>query len=215
MRLEFAENFIPLDPEIERTLTRILRDKREVARMEQLPMGPMEENRDDDVGSIRGGSIHPDKENMDNMLPPIRDYGRPSAVTPLVIRRPEIQANNFKLKSITLRLLQGIQFHGLAHEDPNAHFLNFLEVCDTVKYNGVSDDAIRLRLFPFSLKEKAKYWLISEPSNSITSWDDLSNKFMARFFPPAKAAKLRIDISSLYQYEGESFYEAWERFNIC
>ena len=122
MRLESAENFIPLDPEIERTLTRILRDKREVARMEQLPMGPMEENRDDDVGSIRGGSIHPDKENMDNMLPPIRDYSRPSAVTPPVIRRPEIQANNFKLKSITLQLLQGIQFHGLAHEDPNALF---------------------------------------------------------------------------------------------
>ena len=35
---------------------------------------------------------------------------------------------------------------------------------------------------------------------------------MTRFFPPAKEAKLRIDISSFYQYEGESFYEAWERF---
>ena len=81
-----------------------------------------------------------------------------------------------------------------------------------MKYNGVSDDAIRIRLFPFSLKKKAKHWIISEPSDSITSWDDLSNKFLTRFFPPAKAAKLRIDISSFYQYEGESFYEAWERF---
>ena len=62
-------------------------------------MGPMEENRDDDVGSTRGGSIHPDAENMDNLLPLIRDYGRSSAVTPLVIRRPTIQANNFELKS--------------------------------------------------------------------------------------------------------------------
>ena len=81
-----------------------------------------------------------------------------------------------------------------------------------MKYNGVSDDAIQLRFFSFSLKEKSKHWLISEPPNSITSWDDLLNKFMARFFPPAKVAKLRIDISSFYQYEGESFYEAWERF---
>ena len=102
MRRDSAKNLIPLDPEIERTLKRILRDKREAARMEQLPMGPMEENRDDDVGSIRGGSIHPDAANMDTMLPPIRDYGRPSAITPPVIRRPAIQANNFKLKSITL-----------------------------------------------------------------------------------------------------------------
>ena len=212
MRRESAENLIPLHPEIERTLKRILRDKREAARMEQLPMGSMEENRDDDVGSTRGGSIHPYAVSMDTMLPPIRDYGRPSTVTPPLIRRPTIQANNFELKSITLQLLQGIQFHGLAHEDPNAYILNFLEVCDIVKYNGVSDDAIRLRLFPFSLKEKAKHWLISEPLDSITSWDDSSNKFMARFFPPTKAAKLRIDISSFYQYEGESFYEEWERF---
>ena len=118
-------------------------------------MGPMEDNREDNVGSIIGGSMHPDAANMDTMLPSIRDYGHPSTVTPPVIRRPAIQANNFELKSITLQLIQGIQFHGLAHEDLNAHILNFLEVCDTVKYNGVSDDAIRLRLFPFSLKEKA------------------------------------------------------------
>ena len=102
MRRESAENLIPLDPEIERTLKRILRDKREATRMEQLPMGPMEENRDDDVGSTRGGSIHLDAENMDSMLPPIRDYGRPYVVTPPVIRRPTIQANNFELKSSTL-----------------------------------------------------------------------------------------------------------------
>ena len=70
-----------MDPEIERTLKRIMREKREVVRMEQLPMGQMEENREDDVGLIRGGSIHPDTTNMDTMLPPIRDYGRPSAVT--------------------------------------------------------------------------------------------------------------------------------------
>ena len=101
MRHESSENIIPLDPEIERTLKRILRDKREAARIEQLPMVPMEENRDDDVGSTRGGSIHPDATNMDTMLPPIRDYGRPSTVTSPVIRRPTIQVNNFELKCNT------------------------------------------------------------------------------------------------------------------
>ena len=56
MRWEPVKNLIPLDLEIERTLKRILRDKREAARMEELPMGPMEGNRDDDVCSTRGGS---------------------------------------------------------------------------------------------------------------------------------------------------------------
>ena len=178
--------------------------------MAKQPMGLMEENREDNVGSIRGGSIHPDAGNMDTMLPLIRDYDHPSAVTQPVIRRLAIQAKNFELKPINLQLLQGIQFHGLAHEDLNAHILNFLEVCDTVKYNGVSDDAIWLRLLPFSLKEKAKNWLISEPPDSITSWDDLLNKFLAIFFPPTKAEKLRIDISIFYQYERESLYEVCE-----
>ena len=180
--------------------------------MEQQPLEHIEGFEEKEVESRRGGSVHLDVATMDTHLRPIRDYALQSSVTPPVIRRPVIQANNFELKSITLQLLQAIQFHYLAHEDPNFHILNFLEVCDTVKYNGVSDEAIHLWLFPFSLKEKAKHWLISEPPNSNTSWDKLVNKFLARFFPLAKAAKLTIDISNFCQYIGETFYEAWERF---
>ena len=85
-------------------------------------------------------------------------------------------------------------------------------MCDTVKYSGVSNDAICLQLFPFSLKDKANHWLTIEPLDSITSWDELVNKFMTQLFPPAKAAKLRIDINNFYQFDGETFYEAWERY---
>ena len=67
-------------------------------------------------------------------------------------------------------------------------------------------------MFPFSLKEKAKHRLILEPLDSITSWEEFVNKFLARFFPLEIAAKLRIDISNFFQYEGETFYESWERF---
>ena len=207
-----VEDLIPLDWEIEKTLKRIRKGKREATQMEQQPLEHLEGFEEEEVGSRRRGSVNPDVATMDTHLRPIRDYALPPSVTPPVIRRTAIQENNFKLKSITLQLLQAIPFHGLAHKDRNAHILNFLEVCNTVKYNGVIDEAIRLRFFPFSLKEKAKHWLISEPSDSITSWDELVNKFLAQFFPPKKAAKLRIDISKFCQYEGETFYEAWERF---
>ena len=93
-------------------------------------------------------------------------------VVQTAIRRLPIQANNFELKSVTLQILQNILFHGLPNENPNMHLTNFLKVCDTIKYNGVTEEALRLRLFPLSLADRAKHWLTSQPSDSITSWNN-------------------------------------------
>ena len=113
------------------------------------------------------------------------------------IARPTINANNFKIKPALLQMIQSsVQFYGLANEDPNAHIANFLEIYDTFKYNGVSDDAIRLRLFPFTFKDKAKAWLNSQPPASITTWDLLAKAFLAKYFPPSKTTKIIKDITT-------------------
>ncbi|KAJ4717074.1 Retrotransposon gag protein [Melia azedarach] len=144
----------------------------------------------------------------------LRDYAIPTVnEASTSIRRPAIQANNFEIKPAIIQMIQtSDQFNGLAHEDPNAHITNFLEICDTFRHNGVSDDVVKLRLFPFSLRDKAKSWLSSLPPGTITTWDDLAQKFLAKFFPPAKTAKLRNDIATFTQFDGESLYEAWERY---
>src|SRR5262249_33318084 len=95
---------------------------------------------------------------------------------------------------------------------PNAHIASFLEICDTFKSNGVSNDAVWLRLFLFSLRDRAKGWLNTLPSGSITTWDWLANKFLTKYFPPSKTTKLRNDISTYTQNETEMLYEAWQRY---
>jgi len=47
---------------------------------------------------------------------------------------------------------------------------------------------------------------------SITTWDELTKAFLAKFFPPSKTAILRNQITSFTQKENESLYEAWEQF---
>ena len=93
-------------------------------------------------------------------------------------------------------------------EDPNLHLSVFLEVCDTLKINGASIDAIRLRLFPFSLRDKARAWLHSLPPGSISTCEELTKAFLAKFFPPSKTASLCNQITSFTQREDETLYEA-------
>lgn len=188
---------IPFDPEIERTLRDLRRENERLKIMaEEVPIVPIEPAAV--VGDTRS----------------LRDYAIPTVTgAGTSITRPTIDANNFEIKPAIIHMIQqNVTFHGLSSEDPNAHIANFLEICNTFKYNGVSTDAIRLRLFPFSLKDKAKAWLNSQPVGSITTWDILAQKFLSKYFPPSKTAKLRNEITSFMQFDAESLCEAWERY---
>ncbi|CAJ2663009.1 unnamed protein product [Trifolium pratense] len=144
---------------------------------------------------------------------PLRSYAIPSQEEPHnSIAAPAIEANNFELKPSLLSAVQQNQFSGNPTDDPNLHLSIFLQYADTVKANGVSPDAIRLRLFPFSLRDRARAWLQSLPSNSVTSWDELKKVFLARYFPPSKTAMLRAQINGFKQKDNESLFEAWERY---
>ncbi|CAA7038426.1 unnamed protein product [Microthlaspi erraticum] len=57
--------------------------------------------------------------------------------------------------------------------------------------NGVSEDAIKLRLFPMSLADKAHQWEKSLPHGTITTWDECKKAFLAKFFSTGRTAKLR------------------------
>ncbi|GKE56504.1 reverse transcriptase domain-containing protein [Tanacetum coccineum] len=118
---------------------------------------------------------------------------------------PAILAENFELKVGLLQLVNSSQFHGFERDDPHAHIRWINKITSTLKYKNVPHDAIKLMLFPFSLKGAARIWLEKEPPRSILTWEDLVSKFVNYFFPPSKTTNLKKDITNFQQKFKETF----------
>jgi hypothetical protein len=103
------------------------------------------------------------------------------------------------------------QFSGVSTDDAAAHLNNFGELCEMQKYMDVDGDIIKLKLFPFSLRVRAKDWLLSLPSNSIDSCVKCKDVFIEKYYPSAKIISLRSDIMKFKQFDNEHVAQAWER----
>lgn len=132
----------------------------------------------------------------------LRDYVLPNLeMVQGSITKPTIMINNFEIKPTMIQMIHNnLQFRDTMTEDPNQHLKWFLQLCDTFKYNGVTDDAIYLQLFPFSLINNAFSWLDSQAPGSITTWDELTGKFLQKFFPINKTVKLRNGIAKKREF---------------
>lgn len=80
-----------------------------------------------------------------------------------------------------------------------------------MRIKDVDPNAVKLCLFPFSLRGKAKDWLLAFPKGTITSWEECTNIFMTKFFPPAKTMQLRSNITGFRKEDREPLTLAWER----
>ena len=140
------------------------------------------------------------------------DYSLARYEGPTAGVRPPIEANEFELRPQLLHMLTQTQFGGSPNENPHQHLNAFLELMDTFKVSNVSNDALFLRAFSFSLRDKAKAWIMSVPKDSISTWDKLAEAFLNKFFPPKKTAEIRDKINGFRVKEGESLWESWERF---
>ena len=74
-------------------------------------------------------------------------------------------AENFELKPYLIQMIKRNMFGGHPTKIPHDHIANFIERCDTINAKDLSMEAVRMRLFPFNLKDNAKTWLKSEPAS--------------------------------------------------
>ncbi|GKA29565.1 MAK10-like protein [Tanacetum coccineum] len=122
-----------------------------------------------------------------NPIRTLRDYSRPSHEGYKNTIKLLEGNNVVPLQSDTIRLVQnGCSFNGLWSEDPNQHLKDFLKLVDSLGLDGANRERIRLRLFQFSLRDQASNWLERLPAGSISTWEDLTTRFLAQFFPPGR-----------------------------
>nr|GEX80658.1 reverse transcriptase domain-containing protein [Tanacetum cinerariifolium] len=69
----------------------------------------------------------------------------------------------------------------------------------SIKVNGVTDDALRLYLFPHSLTHHATSWFDRLPRNSINTFEQIAKIFLGKYFPLSMVTKLRNEITNFRQ----------------
>nr|GEU60583.1 zinc finger, CCHC-type [Tanacetum cinerariifolium] len=117
----------------------------------------------------------------ENHIRTLRDYSKPGHKGYMNTIELFVGNNMVPLRFDTIRLVQNIcSFHGLRSEDPNQHLKDFLKLVDPLDLNGENKERTR----------------------SITTWEDLTTRFLTQCFSPGRTAKLRNDIQMFQQHHG-------------
>ena len=74
---------------------------------------------------------------------------------------PATSAESYEINSALLNLVMKEQFSGCPNEDVASHLNTSVELCDMQKKKDMDNDIVKLKLFPFSLRDRAKTWFSS------------------------------------------------------
>ncbi|GKC00937.1 hypothetical protein Tco_0987073 [Tanacetum coccineum] len=120
-----------------------------------------------------------DQRTMAELLrAPTEGYAKAIVVSPIL-------TEHFELKHSLINIMTSDQFFGLEKDNPYDHICWFNKTTSIIKYKDVSNSAIKLMLFPFSLAGVARRWLSENDHPQVSI---LTGKILFpnshEFFPP-------------------------------
>ena len=73
-------------------------------------------------------------------------------------------------------------------------------------------DVIGLRMFPLSLMGEDVIWFTELPYNSIYTWNQFRDVFLARYYLVSKKLNHKDRVKKILELPGESVTSSWYRF---
>ena len=104
-------------------------------------------------------------------------------------------------------------FQGIPSKDPHDHIPKLRAVCKScVGRPDLDVDVIGLRVIPLSLTGEAAIWFTELSYNSIFTWNQLRDVFLARYYPVSKKLNHKDKVNNFVILPGEPISSFWNRF---
>ena len=85
-----------------------------------------------------------------------------------------------------------------------------LEIDDLAVSSRQSADVIKLKLFPTTLRDRAKDWFLKF-GKEFTTWTEMDEEFLRKYYSVGKTTSVKNSIREFTQGPSDTFHEAWER----
>ena len=186
MRGRQSSNDLQYDPEIERTARANRKDARlsksvPPSAREQSPIPTLTEP--ESISSPKASTMGEPQP----LRPKLGDYGLANHLGRLTHTFQPDNLVAFDIKTSVHNGLKERQFDRTNVMSPHEHLRHFAETCEfCVPPATVTESQKKLRLFAFTLTGRAMDWLLSLPSGTIQTWDELELKFLEKYFPMSK-----------------------------
>ena len=181
----------------------------ELRETEEIRLKLVENKKEIERVRIQGIMAEEGRDGKGQEGPTLKELSAPSEYNDFTrIAAPLNDNVNFKIDSTMLNFLPS--FHGRFSDEPYEFLREFNQFCSSYYFPGISQEVVKLMLFPFAIKDRARDWF-NGTSKTFSTWNEVQTSFLQKYFSYGRTHALRKLIRDFTQ-GNETFGEAWERF---